>query len=236
MTVLVWPHELLPPSECNAYPKPFTRGSTTLGGTKLSQRTDEGPWMIEMKDIPIYSKEQKRTFDAINMYLGGSSGRIAVPAWAMDTAPYVSGDEEPLVDVPHDDDTTFDDGTEYEQGAISVVSSGVTAIGATTIKLCIINAAEDLSGVRFSYEHALYLTGRVLNVDGDVWEMEITPSVRAVIPAGADLEFDRPTCLCKLQEDDGMQRAINPDRFEQVSVSFIEDTDYWNRLALGLEV
>lgn len=90
-------------------------------------------------------------------------------------------------------------------------------------------------GVRFSYKHALYETGPVISVDGDIWEVPISPTVRELIPAGADLEFDRPTCLCRLSDDRGMdvvQDAISKNA--NPNVSFVEATDYWNRLALGL--
>jgi len=235
MSILVWPYKLLKPSECRAHPNPFTRsGGRTLGGLKPSTRTDLGPWRIDLTGVAIHTVQQRRAWDAIDTYLGGTSGHVAVPAWAMDSAPYASGGEEALVEVPHNDETTFSDGAEYQQNAISVVSQGVTALGATVMSMRIINGAEDLSGVRFSYRHALYKTGEVLSIDGDVWTVRITPTVRETIPAGADLEFDRPTCLCNLAEDTGMQRAINADRFEQINVSFVEDTDYWYKLAKGL--
>ena len=235
MSIIVWPHKLLTPEECRAYPNPFTRsGGRTLGGVKPSYRTDLGHWAIELVNVPLVTTPQKRTWDAIDTYLGGSSGRIAVPAWAMDSAPYESGQEEPEIHVPHSDGSTFSDGSEYQQSAISVVSVGVTALGATVMSMRIIKGAADLSGVRFSYNHALYKTGQVVSVEDDVWTVRITPQVRELIPAGADLEFDRPTCVCNLVEDAGMRRAINADRIEMVSVSFVEDTDYWYKLRAGL--
>ncbi len=235
MAVIVWPEKLLSPLECRAYLVPFTRsGGRTLGGVKPSTRTDLGHWRIDIIGVPMHGQDKRRTWDAISAYLGGSSGRIAVPAWAMDSAPYASGKEEPLIEVPHSDGSTFSDGSEYQQNAISVVSVGVTAIGATVMSMRLINGAADLAGVRFSYNHALYQTGQVVSVEDDIWTVRITPSVRELIPAGADLEFDRPTCVCNLVEDDGMQRSMNADRFERASVSFIEDTYYWNMVALGL--
>lgn len=230
MSIVVWPYKLLVPEECRAYPNPFTRsGGRTLGGVKPSYRTDLGYWSIELNSVPLVTTAQKRTWDAIETLLSGTSGRIAVPAWAMDSAPYASGQEEALSYVTHSDGTTFSDGSRYEQNAISVVSVGVTAVGATEISMRIINAAADLSGVRFSYNHALYKTGQVVSIDGDIWTMRITPSVRELIPSGAELEFDRPTCVCNLAEETGMKRAINSNRIEIVSVSFVEDTFYWSQ-------
>lgn len=230
--VLVWPYELLVPRECSPYLVPFTRsGGRTLGGLKPSYRTDIGHWRVDLVDVALATTAQKRTWNAIDAILGGASGRIAVPAYAMDTAPFVGDVEEKAALLPHSDGTLFSDGAGYLQSPISVVSVGTTAIGARSMKMRIIEGVADLSGVRFSFEHALYETGQVTEIDGDIWTLNITPSVRALIPDGADLEFYRPTCICQLSEDTGLQRSINANRFEQRSVSFVEDTLYWSELA-----
>lgn len=235
MAISVWPEKLLSPLECRAYLMPFTRsGGRTLGGVKPSTRTDLGYWRVDIIGVPVDGPEKRRTWDAIGAILSGTSGRIAVPAWAMDSAPYASGREEPLISVSHSDGSTFSDGSQYQQNAISVVSVGVTAIGATVMSMRLIKGAPDLAGVRFSYNHALYRTGQVVSVEDDIWTVRISPSVRELIPAGSDLEFDRPTCVCNLMQDDAFQRPMNADRFSRESVSFVEDTWYWNQVALGL--
>ncbi|RVK40903.1 hypothetical protein [Sinorhizobium meliloti] len=229
--IIQWPADLLTPAECRPNMNPFTRsGGRSLGGLKPAVRTDLGFWSIELLDIPVHSRAQRRTWEAISQKLSGSAGLIAVPAWSQDTAPYVSGRFEPEITTPHSDDSMFDDGTPYIQGAISVVTDGVTPVGATSIRLRIINAAADLVGVRFSYEHALYKTGPVISVNGDIWTLPISPTVRALIPAGADLEFDRPTCICRLESDRGMDGGVDAVPFERRSVSFVEAADYWSTL------
>ncbi|SMF65972.1 hypothetical protein SAMN02982989_3423 [Xaviernesmea oryzae] len=230
--IVVWPHELLTPEGCFPNLVPFTRsGGRTLGGIETATRTDLGFWSIDLNDIAVYTREQRQTWIAIRQKLGGKAGLIAVPAWSFDAAPYVSGEREPPVLVTHDDDTTFDDGTPYEQGSISVVSDGVTALGATVMRLRVIKAAPNMVGVRFSYEHALYETGPVISIDGDIWTVPVSPTVRAIIPHGADLEFDNPTCLCRLADDRGMDGGVNSIEFEQRSVTFSEAVDYWSDLA-----
>jgi hypothetical protein len=234
--IIAWPPDLLVPEECHPNLVPYTRsGGRSLGGIEPAVRTDVGFWSIDLANIAIYSRAQRQTWTAIRQMLGGKAGLIAVPAWSFDTAPYVSGEFEQPGTVTHDDDTLFDDGTPYIQGAISVVTEGNTPIASTTIRLRVIKAAADLVGVRFSYSHALYETGPVIDNDGDIWTVSISPTVRELIPAGASLEFDMPTCLCHLTEDRGMDGGVNNIAFEQRSVSFTEATDYWNRLALGLE-
>jgi hypothetical protein len=180
-------------------------------------------------------REHWQTWQALRQKLGGRAGLIAVPVRSGLSAPYESGRFEAMPATTHSDGSTFSDQSHYVQGAISVKSVGVTAIGATTIKLRIIKADESLVGVRFSYNHALYETGPLIAVEDDVWEVPISPSVRELIPADADLEFDQPTCLCHLADDRGMdvtQESIARNSYP--SLRFVEATDYWNALAVGL--
>jgi len=238
-SIIEWPFCLLTPRQVQANVVPFTRsGGKSLGGVEPLTRTDLGFWAIDYASVAMQNRyrDQWRTWQAIRQKLGGRSGLIAVRVPSGLSAPYESGRFEPVVEIPHSDDSFFDDDTSYEQGAISVVTDGNTPIGSTSIKLKIIKADSDLVGVRFSYNHALYETGPVLEVDGDIWTVSISPSVRELIPSGADLNFDRPTCLCHLTDDRGMdvtQDAIGKNA--SPNVSFTEATDYWNRLALGLE-
>lgn len=238
MAMMVWPHCVLRPQMTAANLVPFTRsGGTTLGGITPSVRTDLGWWSIDYVNVILQNRyrEQWQTWQAIRQKLGGRSGLIAVPVRSGLSAPYASGSFEEMPETTHSDGSTFSDGSHYVQGAISVKTVGATAIGATTIRMRIINAAPSLVGVRFSYNHALYETGPVISIDDDVWELPISPTVRELIPADADLEFDRPTCLCHLADDRGMdvtQEAVA--RTSYPSVRFIEATDYWNRLTLGI--
>lgn len=237
--IKVWPYCLLTPRNPQADPKPFTKsGGASLGGVEPKTRTDRGWWTVNYGGVLLKNRDrdQWRAWNAIRQHLSGGAGLIAVRIPASLSAPYVSGEHEPTIETPHDDLTTFDDDSSYVQGAISVVTDGVTAIGATTIRLRIINAADDLVGVRFSYNHAAYETGPVISITGDIWEVPVTPAIRQTIPSGADLEFDNPTCLVHLASDSAMdvpQDAIG--KTSLVNVSFVEATDYWSRLALGLE-
>ncbi|MBB4235038.1 hypothetical protein [Rhizobium esperanzae] len=233
--VINWPTCLLTPQQVQANVVAFTRsGGRSLGGVEPVIRTDLGYWAIDYTGIVVQNRyrDQWRTWQAMRTKLGGRSGLISVRVPSSLSAPYLSGRFEPGTDTLHSDDTTFDDDMLYEQGAISVVSVGVTPIGSTSISLRIIKAAADLVGVRFSYNHALYETGPATEIDGDTWTVSITPAVRELIPDGADLNFEQPTCLCHLAEDRGMdvtQDAIN--KGTRPNVSFIEATDYWNSLA-----
>lgn len=237
MAIIEWPLCVLRPQQMSANLVPFTRsGGPTLGGITTSVRTDLGWWSIDYTNVILMNRhrDQWMTWQAIRQKLGGRSGLVAVRVKAGLSAPYVSGSFEPKIKTTHSDGSTFSDGSKYVQGAIAVKTVGFTAIGATTIRLRIIKAAQNLVGVRFSYNHALYETGPLIGIDGDIWEVPISPTVREVIPDGADLNFDDPTCLCHLTDDSGMdmtQESIA--RTSYPSVSFQEATDFWADQALS---
>lgn len=234
MTIIHWPRSLLVPRTPRANVTPFSRGGgRTLGGIGRATRTDKGYWRIVLGEIPVHSTAQRRTWHAIQTLLSGRAGLIHVPIWSRESAPYASGAYEPVVLTPHDDDSPFDDDSEYSQGAISIRAAAAAAIGATSIQLEILEAAEDLSGVRFSYQGAAYETGAVTEISGSTWTVPISPSIRAAIPSGADLEFDEPTCICRLVEDTGMDIELSLSGVDYPTVAFEEAVDYWNDLAVA---
>ena len=113
-----------------------------------------------------------------------------------------------------------------------VVLHQAVAIGATVIKLRRVWAENDLAGVRFSHANAAYETGIPLDVSGDVWTVPIMPAIRAAIPADAPLEFDSPTCLCRLVSDRGLDLPQDGRGVQEITVEFAEAVDIWNDLAV----
>lgn len=230
-----WPGDLLPPGEILPNPVPFTRsGGRSINGVERAIRTDRGFWHIAMNQIVLYDKPQRRAWNAIRTALSGRAGLLVIPVWSKDTAPYASGIVEDDVLTTHSDGTPFSDDTLYRQGSIAVRCAERAEIGATKIKLRVLSAEPDLSGVRFSYNHALYETGPAIDISGSVWTVAIFPAIRAPIPEETDLEFNNPTCLVHLEEDRGMAVALNAIGITEHNVSFVEATDYWSDLAAGL--
>lgn len=230
--IIEWPLCLLTPGLVRASVVPFTRsGGTTLGGITPTTQTDLGYWNIDYGNIRIRNKsrQQWQVWQAIRQKLKGRSGSIVVPVRSALSAPYESGRYEPVFYVPHSDSSLFSDGTGYVQSAISVASVGSVSKGSTTIRMRVIKGAQSLAGVRFSYADALYETGPAIDIADGVWALPIWPAARTVIPDGAYLEFDRPTCVCKLADDRGMDVDQNMlQKSTSVSVSFVEDVDFWS--------
>jgi hypothetical protein len=229
-----WPTKLLRPAKATASMVPFTRsGGRSLGGIEPTARTDRGFWRITLSDVTVYKPAMRRTWNAIRTQLGGRAGLVTVPAWSFDSAPYPSGHREPLVYSPHDDETTFDDGTSYSQGAIDVRMATFAPLAATVITIQLVSASSPV-GIRFSYQHALYETGPIIQqVDDDTFQVPVFPAIRKAIPVDAQLEADRPTCLCRLVDDRGMDLALSNVEIDAASVEFVEAVDYWNNLATG---
>lgn len=229
-----WPTRMLRPQTSIVSQVAFTRsGGRSLGGIERVTRTDKGFWRITLSEVLVWDRAQRRVWNAIRTKLNGRAGLIAVPAWSIDSAPYPSGNFEPLVSVPHDDGTTFDDGTEYGQGSLDIQMATYAPLGATVVTIRLVRASQ-ATGIRFSYQHALYETGPILNeVAVGVFQVPIFPAVRMAIPAGAQLEADDPTCLCHLVSDSAMDLDLNSNQANQSTVEFVEAVDYWNDLALG---
>lgn len=234
LSYLEWPTDLLRPASTLISAAPFTRsGGRSLGGIARVVRSDRGFWRIALNDIALWTPEKRRTWNAIRTQLGGAAGLIAVPAWSFDTAPYASGERDRVVELPHEDLTGFDDEAEYHQGAIAIEMATFAPLGATIVTLKLVSAAT-ASGIRFSYQHALYETGPILSqTAADTFQVSVFPAVRQAIPAGAVLEADRPMCLCHLGEDRGMDVSLTGVGYDKVSVDFVEAVDYWNDVALS---
>lgn len=228
-----WPGDLLPGRVIDPNPVPFTRsGGRTLGGKERPYRTDKGYWTFRY-GFQLSSRAQRRAWNAIRTQVSGRSGLIVLPVWSWDTAPYASGAIEGDDYSTHSDGSPFSDGTVYRQGSISIRSADNVAIGATSMRLQILEAEDDLAGVRFSFNHALYETGPGSSA-GNIWTVELFPAVRAPIPAGSDLEFNLPTCLVRLENDRGMDVSMNPSCISEHQVAFEEASEYWSDLAAGL--
>jgi hypothetical protein len=233
---MVWPRNQLVPSNAVSVVAPFSRsGGPSLTNLNPAVRTDRGKWMIELGNVGLFRKDQRRTWDAIETYLSGRAGLIAVPVWSFDVNPFVEGDGRWAEgETTFSDGSTFSDGTTFAQHQIAAKMHSVANLSATTVQINAIHAEQDMTGVRFSYQHAAYKTGRAISVSGTVWTVEITPAIRMPIPAGAELNFDTPTCLCRLKEDSSMRRGIDTLGHDRVTVAFEEATDYWSNLALDL--
>ena len=232
---IVWPEDVLSPNSLQANIVPFSRiGGRTLTARAKTTRTDRGFWRVELSGIHLGSSHERRAWQAIRSTLAGRAGLIAVPVWSFDSAPYLNGCIENRVCTPFSQGECFEDGSSFEDASICVQTVDDIPLGATVCRLRLINGEADLSGVRFSYGNALYETGQLLDLEDDIFTVRLAISCRAPIPAGVELEFDRPTCLCRLADDSAMDLALSHHGNDIVSVAFTEAVDFWSDFAAGL--
>ncbi|MCX5513417.1 hypothetical protein C3941_23805 [Kaistia algarum] len=233
-SIVYWP-ENLKPGQIVAAPSPMSRsGGRTLGGIERTIRSDRGYWAIALQQIALYDPATRRAWNALRSTLVGRAGFLVVPVYSRDTSPWVDDDGPAQSLVPHDDGTPLDDGALYASPKLQISMETLATIGATIVTLRRIEASPDLSGIRFSYNHALYETGNALTIDGDLWRVSVFPAIRATIPAGAILECDNPTCLVHLASDREMDGGLTRAGADKVAVNCVEAVDYWSDLANGL--
>jgi hypothetical protein len=205
--IVTWPTTTLRPAQILANPVPFTRsGGRSLGGIERVTRTDRGYWSIVYKSVLLSNPSERQYFNAIRTTLNGMAGSLTVPVWSHDS----NGAESSIV----------------------VTMAAAASVGDTQVTLELGSGIDNLAGVRFSYNHALYETGFAIDIYDDQWIVPIFPALRADIAADAVLEFDSPTCLVKLASDREMDVSLTAGMVDRADVSFIEDVEYWNDLAI----
>lgn len=233
--ILNWPAGLLTPQSSPFNIVPFSRsGGRSLGGISRTVKSDRGWWAGSYNGVVFRrgNYDQQRTWNALRVAAGGQSGLFAVPVCS--TALWARLGLEFGQKVPHADGAPFDDGANYRQGAAQLEMVSFAALSSTVVTLRLIDIP--LRGsIRFSYQHAMYETGRILTQPaGDTYQVEVFPAIRAPIPVGALLEADCPTVLCHLASDTEMDIDMGVTRTPRPTVNFIEAVDYWNDLANGL--
>lgn len=235
--IVTWPYCLLSPRQYAVNLTPFTRsGGRSLGGVEPVTRTDLGYWRIDYRDIhmSVKNREKWQWWSAIRSTLSGRAGLVIVRAPSGLIAPFASDGFEGEILTPHSDGSSFSDGSLYSQSPVSLQVEADAEIGATVLRVRLLEGKPSLFGIRFSYQHALYETGFGDDPSGAVWDLQISPSLVAPIAAGEILNTTQPTCLCHLAEDNGMDIDVNRvEKFMSASVSFVQATDYWNALAVG---
>jgi hypothetical protein len=230
--IITWP-EILCPAGVQASPVPMTRsGGPTLAGIQESILTDVGWWSIKFNALPLTDGASRRLYNAIRTSAKGRSGIIRLPVWSHDSAEWPEGAYGGLYRTPHSDGSLFSDDSMYTQPALKIILHEALAIGDVVAKLRVTELGPtEMTGIRWSYNSALYENGLPMDIDGLVWTVPIFPAVRAAIPAEAELEVSLPTCLVHLATDREMDGIFSAGHFDTVNLEFVEAHDYWSNLA-----
>lgn len=229
-----WPFKLFAMRGKPAFhQRPFTRsGGTTLGGRDLVTQTDLGFWRAVFPNIMVKSNDMRHeeAWNAIQVALQGRTGLVIVPAYYTGSRLQQLAKTQSAL-ATHSDGSTFSDGTKYSSEPPLVQMEEDAQIGATVVKLRALREGLSLTGIKYSYFHALYQTGPVRSRDGDVVQVPIFPATRAKIPAGSILTVKEPTCLMHLASDNEMDIVHGVSPITPKTLNFVEAIDYWDKVA-----
>ncbi|WP_152986629.1 hypothetical protein [Pseudovibrio sp. POLY-S9] len=232
--VIHWPHSLFASQGKPSFQKrPFSRsGGMTLGGRELVTQTDLGFWRARIPNIVLRRRDlrHEEAWNAIEVALHGQVGLVIV------SVSHVGSQVQKLAKqarsyVPHADETGFSDDTFYASEPALVQLEEQATLGSTVLKLRGLQSGLRLSGIHFSYLHALYNTGPIIETVGDVVRVPIFPAIRAPIPAGTLLNVTEPSCLMKLASDNEMNLDFSSSSFTRKTVNFVEAIDYWDKVS-----
>lgn len=217
-----WPCEVLAPQNVSFDIAPRSlAGPASISGKSQVVSSDAGIWKMTYGNVLVRNRDAVLTHRAISTLLEGRLGTILVP-FCRGYQPVPDGAvEDGLYDeVPHDDDTLFDDDVGYVGRVIDVVAASSPAARATSMTVEVNYAGDILPGQIFSAGERAY---RVRTFDADTNVMTFRPLLREAIAAGTMLEFDDPVCRMRLASDDAMDLELALRRFGNPTVNFIED-------------
>lgn len=226
MTTIRWPDDVLRPQNVSFdLDSRSLAGPASVSGATQVVASDAGIWKATFGSVVVKSRQAVLAHRAIAALLEGRLGSILVPlcrSYGPSSGAVMSEDEKALfAQVPHGDDSFFDDGTGYVGSLTNVVLAANAAVRATTLMVTVNYAADDIQpGEHFSLGERLY---RIRTYDATTGAMTIRPPLREAVTAGDRLEFDDPVCRMRLMNDDGMDLELALRRFGNPTVQFIED-------------
>ncbi|MET3991679.1 hypothetical protein ABID65_003319 [Bradyrhizobium sp. S3.9.2] len=205
----------------------------------LTRSDGGGYWTCRMLDVSLSGRQgiQDRGRDrqristllwrAVRQICDGGVVSIIVPRNDALYRPWPAGvPHKAGFDLPHDDGSSFSDGTGYYQPIIDITCAAAT-LRATSLDITIVYAGELMGGESFSINHEnvgwrLYEIATVDQVDDNSATITFNPPLREAVPDGTVLEFDRPRCLMRLVQPSSMDFAPQPWTFNSASADFVE--------------
>lgn len=199
-----------------------------------------GYWSCTMTDVNLAGKrfadakgrERQRLstllWRAVRQLADGGVVPIVVPRNDALFRPWPVGvAQSSSTSIPHSDDSSFSDDSQYYQSVIDIVTVGTANLRATSLDV-LINVAGDLvGGEAFSIFHGnygwrLYEIATVDYTDATRATITFNPPLREAVAGSTSLEFDRPRCMMRLATPSAMDLSVAPWTFNRASVSFVE--------------
>lgn len=217
-----WPVGVLRPQNVafDIAPRSLAAPSSVSGQAQVVS-ADAGIWKATYGSLLVRSRASVIVHRAISNLLEGRLGAILVP---LCRAYQPTLDIDGIYDtVPHDDDSPFDDESEYQGGGnLVTLSSGISA-RAVSANVTIAYGGTLEPGQHFSLGDRLYRLRTVVYTTETAAAITFRPPAREAVSEGVELNFDDPVCRMRLASDDAMDLELAMRRFGSPTVNFIED-------------
>lgn len=195
---ITWGQCELVPSGINVdIVSPTVSPGRSFTGIEKVVHPDAGHWRIIYHDVPVRTREEVLRWREIELLLSGRTGTILVPVY-----------EGKLSDTP-----------------IAATVPDEYPIGSTIIAIEQTAGEALMPGMNFSFgDGQLHRIARIIEQEtGETYEVSIRPPLRTAIDVGQALDFNTPSCRCRLASDDGMNIDLGLLRYGSRSVEFVED-------------
>lgn len=205
-------------------------GASASGQEPATSFDGGGRWKATMTDVSLRTADQVRAWRALAAICDGIAQPIIVPMCDKRhfPAPLVNGVRLiSLDDVPHDDNSPFDDDTEYVSDVVNASLTNAGTLRDTAITISMTVGGDLMGGEYFSIDHEtlrwrLYELRTVLDNGDGTWDCTIRPPLRGNVDAGTALQFDRPKCVMRLATPDAMDLTLSLRKFGRPTVNFVE--------------
>jgi len=228
--VIRWPKVLKPQSISIDLAHRNLRGSAAASGFTQVVSNSAGLWRVTYNDVPLYSTAQIRCWRAIDALSEGQLNPISIPLYDFPRSPSSDSDSGTNLyhwynyQVPHSDESLYDDGTGHDSSYTNIQTSATVAVGATTIPVIKTAPLVTLEpGMHFSISDRLYRIKKITAQSSGAATLVVTPPVREFIYLSERLEFDCPRIRVRLTSDSAMKLPLDFNRQSFHSLDFVED-------------
>ena len=221
----VFPICLFAPNEFQAdIDRRTISGGEALSGDEDLIATDGGGRVfVEIGDPFLDDASAALAWRALDAYLDGGARAIIVPFCDGRHQPWAAS-----ITVPHSDDTTFSDETEYLQSGAHGLVAQPAALRATILDLEDLDLPRDLLGGEWlSIDHPTmrwraYRIAEVLEQDAGAGtaRVSIRPPLREAVAVGENVEFAKPRCTMRV---DGGLPSPTSMGYASGAARFVED-------------
>ncbi len=174
-------------------------GPTFTGPGQEGEFSGGGWWVAELNEMDLGDEQAIRALRSL-IWRAKKLKRFVVPMldWPLSPA---------LASVPHGDGSPFSDSSEYVGGGVEATLAASAVHRATQVSITLnpetagpLQGGEVFTLVDAEMGPRLHGIDEILDVDGDTFTCSILPPLRAGFDLGAEVDFNTPRCVMRLDD------------------------------------